>query len=86
MDDFPWRNGCLACRHCVYEEVCFRSPSLCSKAKEYIGRGAETVSLGGPERFGLIEAQKGDPRAAEADAEAYEDNIMIPQFAELCKG
>ena len=39
--------------------------------------------------YGLIEpeAQKRSPCAAEAaDAEAHEDNMMIPQFAALCKG
>lgn len=39
-------------------------------------------------RYGLIEpeAQKRSPRAAEADTEAHEDNMMIPQFAALCNG
>lgn len=61
MDDFPWRNGCLACRHCVYEEVCFRSPSLCSKAKEYIGRGAETVFLGDRSASDSLKRKKETP-------------------------
>lgn len=51
-----------------------------------MGSRTEAVTLDELERFGLIEAQKGDPRAAEADAEAYEDNTMVSQFAELCKG
>lgn len=38
------------------------------------------------ERFGLVEAEKKSPDAAEADVEAHEDTIMIPQFAALCKG
>lgn len=53
-----------------------------------IGGKTEVVALGELERFGLVEAeaQKRSPRAAEADAEAHEDTIMIPQFAALCKG
>lgn len=39
-------------------------------------------------RYGLIEpeAQKRSPDAAEADVEAHEDNMIISQFAALCKG
>lgn len=52
--------------------------------------GRATVELT-PEilaKYGLIEpeAQKRSPDAAEADVEAHEDNMMIPQFAALCKG
>lgn len=38
--------------------------------------------------YGLIEpeTQKRNPGAAEADAEDHEDNMIIPQFAALCKG
>lgn len=51
--------------------------------------GRATVELT-PEilaKYGLIEpeAQKRSPRAAEADTEAHEDNMIIPQFAALCK-
>lgn len=53
-----------------------------------IGRRTEPVTLEELERFGLVEAeaQKRSPCAAEADTEAHEDNMMIPQFAALCKG
>lgn len=53
-----------------------------------IGSRTEEVTLEELERFGLVEneAQKRSPGAAEADVEAHEDNMMIPQFSELCKG
>lgn len=53
-----------------------------------IGSRTEEVTTEELERFGLIEreAEKRSPCTAEADAQAHEDNMMIPQFAELCKG
>lgn len=53
-----------------------------------IGGRTEEVTLDELERFGLVEpeAQKRSPDAAEADVEAHEDNMIIPQFAALCKG
>lgn len=53
-----------------------------------IGDKTDEVTLEELEQFGLVddEAQKRSPCAAEADAEAHEDNMMIPQFAALCKG
>lgn len=52
--------------------------------------GRDTVELD-PEtlaEYGLIEPeeQKRSPRAAKADTEAHEDNMIIPQFAAICKG
>lgn len=53
-----------------------------------IGRATVDLSPETLAKYGLIEpeAQKRSPRAAEADTEAHEDTIMIPQFAALCKG
>lgn len=53
-----------------------------------IGGKTEEVTLEELERFGLVEdeTQKRSPCAAEADTQAHEDNLMIPQFAALCKG
>lgn len=53
-----------------------------------IGATTKEVTLEELERFGLIEdeAQKRSPCAAQADTQAHEDNMMIPQFAALCKG
>ena len=70
----------------------------CHTAYLYLSTVEPVIQIGGrtvevtPEilaEYGLIEpeAQKRSPRAAEAtDAEAHEDNMMIPQFAALCKG
>lgn len=51
-----------------------------------IGSRTEEVTAEELERFGLVEDKKRSPCAAEADTQAHEDTIMIPQFAELCKG
>lgn len=51
-----------------------------------IGSRTEAVTLEELERFDLVEEQKRSPCAAEADTQAHEDNLMIPQFAALCKG
>lgn len=53
-----------------------------------IGRRTEEVTAEELERFCLIEpeAEKRSPDGAEAHVETHEDNMMIPQFAELCKG
>lgn len=53
-----------------------------------IGSSVEPVTVDELSRFGLIEpeAQKRSPDSAEADIEAHKDNMMIPQFAALCKG
>lgn len=61
-----------------------------STVEPVIQTGGRTVEVT-PEilaEYGLIEpeAQKRNPDAAEADVEAHEDNMMIPQFAALCKG
>lgn len=70
----------------------------CHTAYLYLSTVHPALQIGGrtvevtPEilaEYGLIEpeAQKRSPGAAEAaDAEAHEDNMMIPQFAALCKG
>lgn len=50
-----------------------------------IGSRTEEITLEELERFDLIEQER-SPCAAQADTEAHEDTIMIPQFAELCKG
>lgn len=61
----------------------------------YLGTVAPVLQVGSEvlpvtveelERFDLVETQKRSPDAAEADIETHEDNMIIPQFAALCKG
>lgn len=52
-----------------------------------LGSHAGPVSVEELERFGLVEKKKGTPCNAEAKTEGHHENtMMIPQFAELCKG
>lgn len=53
-----------------------------------IGSRTEPVTAEELARFGLIEAEKEEtPGPANAETEGHHENmIMIPQFAELCKG
>lgn len=53
-----------------------------------IGSRTETVTAEDLERFGLIESKKEAPHTTDAVdvRDNHENNMMIPQFAELCKG
>ena len=66
--------------HTAYLYLCMAQPVL------QVGRRTEPVTAEELECFGLVE-KKEAPGPADAEAEGHHENtIMIPQFAELCKG